>query len=306
VVPPFPRITYTEAVAKLNGLGSDITWGQDLGGDDETLIAQDSVKPVFVMNYPKEVKAFYMKENPDDPRTILGNDCIAPEGYGEIIGGSQREDDYDKLRARIVAQGSIRSRMIYRLRVRHLRAFRLRPESSGLAGSAASHIRRRSRFARFTACTRDSPPRAIVLAACQPAPRPPGGPPPSRSPGSSSPTPLASSPAPRFPRTRVARFRRRGGGSDGITRPSGATLLGAPPGNDRPSQRRDPDRIGARGHARGPDQGCRIRVMARALYLPGLDASTGNLDHRRSRESPDWLSFHQNEKGNGPFRRGFY
>ncbi|HEX7023185.1 MAG TPA: asparagine--tRNA ligase [Gemmatimonadales bacterium] len=105
VVPPFPRITYTDAVAKLNALGSDITWGQDLGGDDETLIAQDSAKPVFVMNYPKEVKAFYMKENPDDPRTILGNDCIAPEGYGEIIGGSQREDDYDKLRARIVAQG---------------------------------------------------------------------------------------------------------------------------------------------------------------------------------------------------------
>ncbi len=105
VVPPFPRITYTDAIPKLNALGSDITWGRDLGGDDETLIAKDSAKPVFVTNYPKEVKAFYMKENPDDPRTILGNDCIAPEGYGEIIGGSQREDDYDKLLARIVAQG---------------------------------------------------------------------------------------------------------------------------------------------------------------------------------------------------------
>jgi asparaginyl-tRNA synthetase len=105
VVPPFPRISYTEAIARLQSLGSDIQWGSDLGGDDETLIAKDAEKPVFIMNYPKEVKAFYMKENPDDLRTILGNDCIAPEGYGEIIGGSQREDDHDKLLARIVAQG---------------------------------------------------------------------------------------------------------------------------------------------------------------------------------------------------------
>ncbi|MEZ4456008.1 MAG: amino acid--tRNA ligase-related protein [Gemmatimonadales bacterium] len=56
-------------------------------------------------NYPKAVKAFYMKENPEDPRTVLGNDCLAPEGYGEIIGGSQREDDHDRLLARIVEQG---------------------------------------------------------------------------------------------------------------------------------------------------------------------------------------------------------
>ena len=57
------------------------------------------------MNYPKEAKAFYMKENPDDPRTVLCDDCLAPEGYGEIIGGSQREDDHDKLVARITAEG---------------------------------------------------------------------------------------------------------------------------------------------------------------------------------------------------------
>ncbi len=105
VTAPFPRMTYTEAIAKLNATGSDIQWGQDLGGDDETLIAKDSDRPVFVCNYPKEVKAFYMKENPADPRTVLGNDCLAPEGYGEIIGGSQREDDHDRLLARIVAQG---------------------------------------------------------------------------------------------------------------------------------------------------------------------------------------------------------
>jgi asparaginyl-tRNA synthetase len=105
VQPPFPRISYTDAVAKLNALGSDIKWGDDLGGDDETRLAKEYDRPLFVFNYPKQVKAFYMKENPADPRTVLNNDCLAPEGYGEIIGGSQREDDYDKLLARIREQG---------------------------------------------------------------------------------------------------------------------------------------------------------------------------------------------------------
>ena len=105
VTGPFPRISYTDAVARLNQLGSDITWGRDLGGDDETLLAKEFDRPVFVYNYPREVKAFYMKENPDDPRTVLNNDCLAPEGYGEIIGGSQREDDHDRLLARIREQG---------------------------------------------------------------------------------------------------------------------------------------------------------------------------------------------------------
>ena len=102
---PFPRISYSDAVVTLNELGSDISWGSDLGGDDETLLAQQYDRPLFVYNYPKEVKAFYMKRNPDDPRTVLNNDCLAPEGYGEIIGGSQREDDYDLLLQRIHNQG---------------------------------------------------------------------------------------------------------------------------------------------------------------------------------------------------------
>jgi asparaginyl-tRNA synthetase len=105
VTAPFPRITYTEAIAKLQAEGSDIQWGADLGADDETALAKAYDQPLFVMNYPKEVKAFYMKENPDDPRTVLNNDCLAPEGYGEIIGGSQREDNYEKLLERIHAQG---------------------------------------------------------------------------------------------------------------------------------------------------------------------------------------------------------
>ncbi len=105
VAPPFHRILYTDAIAKLNTLGSTIAWGSDLGAEEETLLATAFDRPVFVMNYPKEVKAFYMKRNPDDPRTVLNNDCIAPEGYGEIIGGSQREDDHDILLGRIREEG---------------------------------------------------------------------------------------------------------------------------------------------------------------------------------------------------------
>lgn len=98
---PFHRVNYTDAVAILQKKGSAVQWGDDLGAEDEALLVEDYDRPVFVMNYPKEAKAFYMKENPDDPRTVLCDDCLAPEGYGEIIGGSQREDDYDKLLHRI-------------------------------------------------------------------------------------------------------------------------------------------------------------------------------------------------------------
>lgn len=101
VVPPFPRIDYGDAVVTLQGKGSAIQWGDDLGAEDEALLVADYETPIFVCNYPKEAKAFYMKENPDDPRTVLCDDCLAPEGYGEIIGGSQREDDHDKLLRRI-------------------------------------------------------------------------------------------------------------------------------------------------------------------------------------------------------------
>ncbi|MFW5905148.1 MAG: asparagine--tRNA ligase [bacterium] len=101
VRPPFPRISYDEAVEVLQGRGSDIEWGADLGGADETVLAEEHELPVFVYNYPRQAKAFYMKENPEDPRTVLCNDLLAPEGYGEIIGGSQREDDLDRLLERI-------------------------------------------------------------------------------------------------------------------------------------------------------------------------------------------------------------
>jgi asparaginyl-tRNA synthetase len=99
---PFPRLPYGDAIELLHRKGSATQWGEDLGAEDESLIVAEYERPVFVMNYPKEAKAFYMKENPDDPRTVLCDDLLAPEGYGEIIGGSQREDDYAKLRQRIV------------------------------------------------------------------------------------------------------------------------------------------------------------------------------------------------------------
>ena len=105
VVPPFPRISYTDAIGRLSQAGCDVSWGQDLGGDDETRLAQMFDRPVFVYDYPREVKAFYMKQNPDDPKTVKCNDCLAPEGYGEIIGGSQREDDHDLLLGRIREEG---------------------------------------------------------------------------------------------------------------------------------------------------------------------------------------------------------
>ncbi|MEO7368093.1 MAG: asparagine--tRNA ligase, partial [Gemmatimonadaceae bacterium] len=105
VVGPFPRIDYSDAIKILEGKGSTAKWGDDLGAEDESLLVEGHDRPVFIYNYPKEAKAFYMKENPADPRTVLCDDLLAPEGYGEIIGGSQREDDYDKLLHRITEEG---------------------------------------------------------------------------------------------------------------------------------------------------------------------------------------------------------
>ncbi len=101
---PFARMTHAEAVKKLNALGSDIKPNEDLGGDDETLLTKDSEVPIFVEKWPAEIKAFYMKRDSEDDSIVLGADLIAPEGFGEIIGGSQREDDHDRLLARITEQ----------------------------------------------------------------------------------------------------------------------------------------------------------------------------------------------------------
>jgi asparaginyl-tRNA synthetase len=101
VVPPFPRLDYGEAVELLRKEGRAIEWGSDLGAEEETILSSRYDRPLFLTNYPKRAKAFYMKENPANPDTVLCSDLLAPEGYGEIIGGSQREDDLEKLRSRI-------------------------------------------------------------------------------------------------------------------------------------------------------------------------------------------------------------
>jgi len=102
IIAPFPRLTYTEALKILAKNGSDVKWGNDLGADDETILSNLYEQPVFVTNYPTEAKAFYMKPDPNDPKVVLNNDLLAPEGVGEIIGGSERIDDYDLLKKRIL------------------------------------------------------------------------------------------------------------------------------------------------------------------------------------------------------------
>ncbi len=95
---PFPRIRYTEAIEFLKEQGfDDIEFGDDFGAPHETAIANAHARPVFITHWPKDIKPFYMKEDPENPGFVLCDDLIAPEGYGEIIGGSQREDDYEKL-----------------------------------------------------------------------------------------------------------------------------------------------------------------------------------------------------------------
>ncbi|HLF14030.1 MAG TPA: asparagine--tRNA ligase [Bacteroidota bacterium] len=98
---PFPRITYAEAVDILEKRGVDFERGNDLGSADETVISSEFDRPVIVHRYPAAIKAFYMKRDPENSDLALAMDVLAPEGYGEIIGGSQREDDYDTLLGRI-------------------------------------------------------------------------------------------------------------------------------------------------------------------------------------------------------------
>jgi asparaginyl-tRNA synthetase len=101
VRPPFPRITYGEAIERLTAAGHPAKWGDDFGGDEETVLASQFDRPVIVHRYPSELKAFYFKRDPQDARVALGMDMLAPEGYGEIIGGGQREDDLATLERRI-------------------------------------------------------------------------------------------------------------------------------------------------------------------------------------------------------------
>jgi asparaginyl-tRNA synthetase len=101
VAGPFPRLRYAQALELLRQHGKNLTWGEDLGGDEETVLSQLFPRPVLVHRYPKEAKAFYMEPDPEDPRLALCVDMLAPEGYGEIVGGSQRINDLEVLLARL-------------------------------------------------------------------------------------------------------------------------------------------------------------------------------------------------------------
>lgn len=101
---PYLRLSYQEALDKLKSRGRGPEWGQDLGAADETMLSAEQDGPVLVHRYPAEAKAFYMKADPNDPRLVLCVDVLAPEGYGEIIGGSQREDDFDTLVSRMAEE----------------------------------------------------------------------------------------------------------------------------------------------------------------------------------------------------------
>ncbi len=98
---PFPRISYSEAIERLQAKGVDIQWGDDFGGDDETVLSEQFDRPVIIHRYPIDNKAFYMKTDPQDATVALCMDVLAPEGYGEIIGGGQREDDLAVLQGKL-------------------------------------------------------------------------------------------------------------------------------------------------------------------------------------------------------------
>lgn len=102
---PYPRISYDDAVKMLQENDFDVEWGVDFGSPEETFIASQYEQPIFIVNYPKEIKPFYMPLHPDRDDVVICADLIAPEGYGEIIGGSQRESDYETLKKNIIDFG---------------------------------------------------------------------------------------------------------------------------------------------------------------------------------------------------------
>ncbi len=101
----FTRLSYDDAIKMLQDAGRDIKWGDDFGAPDEGYISEQYDRPVFIVNYPTSIKPFYMKKNPDNPKEYLCADVIAPEGYGEIFGGSEREGNYEVLKQQIEAAG---------------------------------------------------------------------------------------------------------------------------------------------------------------------------------------------------------
>jgi asparaginyl-tRNA synthetase len=167
---PFPRIRYDEAVAVLNEARAakraagetgedgapipDFPWGEDFGAEDETIISSRYDRPVMVHRYPHEVKAFYMKRDPDDARVALCVDVLAPEGYGEIIGGGQREDDLGVLERAIEHHALPRAAFEWYLDLRRYGTFPHAGFGLGVERSVAwlcglSHVRETIPFPRM-------------------------------------------------------------------------------------------------------------------------------------------------------------
>ena len=101
----YTRLKYDDAVKMLQDAGRDFKWGDDFGAPDEAYISEQFDRPVFIMNYPTSIKPFYMKKDPENPKEYLCADMLAPEGYGEIVGGSEREENFDVLKAQIEEAG---------------------------------------------------------------------------------------------------------------------------------------------------------------------------------------------------------
>jgi asparaginyl-tRNA synthetase len=119
----FPRLDYADAIAKLQGLGSDVQLGEDLGGDDETLLTSQYDRPLQITRYPAAIKAFYMQPDPVDASRALAVDVLAPEGYGEIIGGSERSDSLEHLERQIASHNLPREAFEWYLDVRRFGSF---------------------------------------------------------------------------------------------------------------------------------------------------------------------------------------
>ncbi|WP_035983696.1 asparagine--tRNA ligase [Leptospira meyeri] len=102
---PFPRVNYGKAIQVLQTAGEEISWGEDINSEREQILTNHYGNAIFIQNFPRAIKAFYMKQNPEDPRTVLSADLIAPDGIGEIIGGSEREESYEKIVERLQKEG---------------------------------------------------------------------------------------------------------------------------------------------------------------------------------------------------------
>ncbi|MGF1468573.1 MAG: asparagine--tRNA ligase [Sandaracinaceae bacterium] len=151
---PFPRITYEDGLQILKEEGLEASFGDDYGGDDETVISDRFDRPVMVTHYPAALKAFYMKRDPDRAELALGVDVLAPEGYGEIIGGGQREDDLAALEAAIEAHKLPRGAFEWYLDLRRYGTFPHAGFGLGLERTVAwvcglAHIRETSPFPRM-------------------------------------------------------------------------------------------------------------------------------------------------------------